>query len=115
MNKKQTKEIIGYTEATFLAFFMKSIKAYQKGISPFLGQNCRHYPSCSNYTIESLNKYGLIKGMLLALARILRCNPWGLGGYDPLPEEVSFNKLSSFKITGNYQTKLYHQKTNGTE
>jgi len=91
------------------------IKTYQYSLSPFLGENCRHYPSCSNYSLESFNKHGLLKGMLLSFFRLLRCNPWGLGGFDPVPENVSFKNISSFKFVGNYQTKLYHQNTHGQD
>jgi len=47
--------------------------------------SCRYYPSCSNYAIEAIEKYGLIKGGGLAAWRLLRCNPWSRGGYDPVP------------------------------
>lgn len=57
---------------------------YQKAISPFLGSNCRFYPTCSAYTIEAIHKYGSIKGTFLGVKRILRCHPFNKGGYDPL-------------------------------
>jgi len=88
------------------------IKIYQRYISPFLGQNCKHYPSCSHYTKEALNTHGVIKGLILSSARIIRCNPWSLGGYDPIPEKVSYVKPASFKLSGNYQTQLYKQQEN---
>ncbi|MBQ7612962.1 MAG: membrane protein insertion efficiency factor YidD [Spirochaetaceae bacterium] len=67
-------------------FFCTCIRVYQKTLSPLLGQNkCRFYPTCSNYALESLKKYGILKGMWLALKRILRCNPFCKGGYDPVP------------------------------
>jgi len=59
------------------------IKGYQKFISPMFPPSCRFYPTCSNYAIESLNKYGIFKGGLKAIWRILRCNPFNKGGYDP--------------------------------
>lgn len=61
------------------------IKFYQNIISPHLGANCRYTPTCSAYALESLRKYGLFKGSWLSLRRILRCNPWGGSGYDPVP------------------------------
>nr|WP_277997101.1 membrane protein insertion efficiency factor YidD [Moorella sp. Hama-1] len=61
------------------------IRAYQKGISPLWGNHCRFYPSCSQYTIEALQKYGLLRGGMLALKRITHCHPWHTGGYDPVP------------------------------
>jgi putative membrane protein insertion efficiency factor len=57
---------------------------YQKIISPFLPPVCRFYPSCSQYQIEALSKYGLIKGILLGTRRILKCHPFHPGGYDPV-------------------------------
>ncbi|NLJ72136.1 MAG: membrane protein insertion efficiency factor YidD [Syntrophomonadaceae bacterium] len=65
-----------------LAIFL--IKGYQK-ITLFKKPSCRFYPSCSNYSIEALEKYGLIKGGWLATKRILRCHPFNAGGYDPVP------------------------------
>ena len=68
-------------------FFIYLIKKYQKYISPTLSlySKCPYTPSCSNYTIEALEKYGAIKGGLLGFWRILRCNPFSKGGYDPVP------------------------------
>ena len=63
------------------------IKMYQKYISPTLSlySKCPYMPSCSNYTIEATEKYGAIKGSILGFWRILRCNPFSKGGYDPVP------------------------------
>lgn len=61
------------------------IKIYQYLISPLIGPKCRYTPSCSNYAIEALKKYGPIKGGWFALKRISSCHPWGGHGYDPLP------------------------------
>jgi len=61
------------------------IKLYQKIISPLLGANCRFYPTCSQYALEAINKYGFVKGSWLAVRRILRCHPFHPGGYDPVP------------------------------
>jgi hypothetical protein len=60
------------------------IKGYQKFLSPLLGKNCRFYPTCSQYAIKALEKYGLFKGSFLAVKRILKCNPFHPGGYDPV-------------------------------
>ncbi len=65
-------------------FLIFLIRFYQKAISPSLPNTCRFYPSCSNYSIEAIRKYGIIKGALLSLWRILRCNPFNRGGYDPV-------------------------------
>ena len=58
---------------------------YQKSISPFLPSVCRHMPTCSNYSYEALEKYGLIKGLILTIRRLLKCRPMGTSGYDPVP------------------------------
>jgi putative membrane protein insertion efficiency factor len=60
-----------------------------------LPKSCRYYPSCSVYAIEALKKHGLIKGFLLATYRIIRCNPWGGHGYDPVPDKFVFVKFKS--------------------
>jgi hypothetical protein len=64
--------------------FILLIKGYQKIISPVLPPSCRFYPTCSEYGIEAITKYGVIKGGLMAAWRILRCNPLSKGGYDPV-------------------------------
>ena len=53
---------------------------------------CRHQPTCSNYTMEAIIKYGAWKGSILGIKRILKCNPWGTSGYDPVPELKSKKK-----------------------
>lgn len=60
------------------------INFYQKIISPLLGNHCRFYPSCSEYTKQAIEKYGFFKGSFKGFLRILRCNPFNQGGYDPL-------------------------------
>lgn len=61
------------------------IRAYQRWISPALPARCRYAPTCSAYAIESLRVHGPIKGLVLAMWRLLRCNPWSLGGVDHVP------------------------------
>jgi uncharacterized protein len=61
------------------------IKVYQWALSPMLGARCKYYPSCSNYAIGALREHGAIRGMGLASWRLLRCNPFSNGGYDPVP------------------------------
>ncbi|MBQ0060014.1 MAG: membrane protein insertion efficiency factor YidD [Lachnospiraceae bacterium] len=61
------------------------IKGYRKYISPTKMTKCPYYPTCSTYGLQAVEKYGPLKGGLLALWRILRCNPFSHGGYDPLP------------------------------
>lgn len=62
------------------------IRFYQKYISPLKPYGtCKYYPTCSNYAIEAYQKYGFLKGTVLTVWRILRCNPFSKGGYDPVP------------------------------
>jgi len=65
--------------------FILLIRLYQWILGPFLGGQCRFYPSCSNYSIEAYKKYGAFKGSYLTIKRILKCHPWHPGGVDPLP------------------------------
>lgn len=67
------------------SILIASVRFYQKAISPFLGAHCRYTPTCSQYALEALKKYGAWKGARLALKRIFSCHPWGRQGYDPLP------------------------------
>ncbi|MCK4597327.1 membrane protein insertion efficiency factor YidD [bacterium] len=61
-----------------------AIKIYQSVFSPIFPASCRFYPTCSQYTIEALTKYGILKGILCSARRIIRCNPFNSGGYDPV-------------------------------
>ncbi|MBE6384307.1 MAG: membrane protein insertion efficiency factor YidD [Lentisphaerae bacterium] len=61
------------------------VKIYQRWISPLFPPCCRFYPTCSHYAVEALRTYGIVRGLTLSLWRILRCNPWCRGGYDPVP------------------------------
>ena len=65
--------------------FLALIRFYQKHISPAFPPRCRFTPTCSQYALEALEKYGALKGSWLAIKRILRCNPLCKGGYDPVP------------------------------
>lgn len=66
---------------------IKMIRLYQIFISPLFPPCCRFCPSCSDYCIESIKIYGVLKGLKLGILRILRCNPWSAGGFDPVPKK----------------------------
>jgi putative membrane protein insertion efficiency factor len=68
-----------------MKLFLVLIRCYQYAISPMLGQNCRFFPSCSDYAAQAIEKYGAYKGAYLGLKRIIRCHPWNPGGFDPVP------------------------------
>jgi hypothetical protein len=63
------------------------LRAYKLGISPVLGQNCRFYPSCSDYAAEAIREHGAEKGGMLAARRLCKCHPWHPGGLDPVPKK----------------------------
>lgn len=65
-------------------FLIYLIVLYRKYFSPRHGPSCRFYPTCSQYALEAIEKYGAIKGTFIAIKRILRCHPFNKGGYDPL-------------------------------
>jgi|TARA_B110000003_G_C16384049_1_gene431707 uncharacterized protein len=67
--------------------FIFLIRIYQKVISPLFPGSCRYTPTCSHYSIEAIKKFGVIKGIYLGSKRIIKCNPWGGYGYDPVPEK----------------------------
>ena len=66
-------------------FVTSAIRFYQRPISPLSPPRCRYIPTCSEYALEAVEKYGAVKGSWLAAKRILRCNPFHKGGYDPVP------------------------------
>jgi putative membrane protein insertion efficiency factor len=72
------KQLIGY-------IFIALIKVYQYFISPMTGASCRYTPTCSQYGVEAIRKYGAFKGGWLTIKRIASCNPWGGHGHDPVP------------------------------
>lgn len=63
----------------------KLIRGYQLVISPLLGQRCRFYPSCSQYTLEAVETHGVLRGLWLGVRRVSRCHPFHPGGFDPVP------------------------------
>lgn len=66
------------------------IQAYRRLISPLLGARCRYYPSCSDYAVQAIGRFGILRGLVLAGWRLLRCNPWSRGGFDPVEEQRLF-------------------------
>ncbi|HET9124326.1 MAG TPA: membrane protein insertion efficiency factor YidD [Solirubrobacteraceae bacterium] len=66
------------------------IRVYQYAISPMFGPRCRYYPSCSEYAVQAVEGYGILRGLVLAGWRLLRCNPFSRGGYDPVEAQGLF-------------------------
>jgi putative membrane protein insertion efficiency factor len=66
------------------------IRVYQRLVSPLFGSRCRYYPSCSEYAAQAIERFGILRGLVLAGWRLLRCNPWSAGGVDPVEEQRLF-------------------------
>jgi putative membrane protein insertion efficiency factor len=66
------------------------IVVYQRVISPAIPQRCKYHPTCSRYAVEAIREYGILRGAVLAGWRLLRCNPWSYGGYDPVHAQQVF-------------------------
>jgi putative membrane protein insertion efficiency factor len=66
------------------------IRAYQRAFSPVLGNRCKYYPSCSEYAAQAIEQFGILRGLALAVWRLLRCNPWSHGGFDPVEDQRLF-------------------------
>lgn len=67
------------------------IRAYQRWVSPAMPRHCRYEPTCSAYAAESISRFGVLRGMVLGLWRLLRCNPFSRGGFDPVPERFTLH------------------------
>ncbi len=70
-----------------MKFLLLLLRGYKLCISPFLGQHCRFYPSCSDYAQQSIVEHGVARGSLLAGRRLCKCHPWHAGGFDPVPSK----------------------------
>jgi putative membrane protein insertion efficiency factor len=66
------------------------VVAYQRLVSPALPRRCRYEPTCSRYAVQAVGEYGILRGLVLAVWRLLRCNPWSHGGYDPIEAQRLF-------------------------
>ena len=69
--------------------FVLPIRIYQRFVSPLTPPRCRYYPSCSAYAVTAVQKHGIIMGTVLAVWRLLRCNPWSMGGVDHVPDKIT--------------------------
>jgi putative membrane protein insertion efficiency factor len=66
------------------------IRIYQRLLSPLIGPRCRYYPTCSEYAAQAIGRFGILRGLVLAGWRLLRCNPWSHGGFDPVEDQRLF-------------------------
>lgn len=88
-------------------FFIIPIKIYQNFISPFIPVSCRFYPSCSQYCVDSLRKFGVLRGSYYCIKRLLICHPFGRSGYDPVNELILLKKIGLEKIQKFRKKNLY--------
>jgi len=79
-------------QASVQWILIKLVRFYQLAISPWLGSNCRHIPTCSNYMIQAIQEWGALRGVGLGLKRLVKCNPFGTSGYDPVPKRNSITE-----------------------
>jgi putative membrane protein insertion efficiency factor len=79
--------ILQLPQKLFLILLAPIIFVYQKLISPLLGPRCKYHPSCSSYLVQAITTHGIIKGIILGTLRIIRCNPFSGGGYNPVPSK----------------------------
>ncbi len=68
------------------------VRAYQKALSPLLGDRCKYHPTCSQYAVDALREHGALRGTVLAVWRVLRCNPWSAGGVDHAHDQTVFRR-----------------------
>lgn len=87
------------------------IKFYQKCISPLFPAKCKYHPTCSSYALTAFRRFGFIRGFLLAGWRILRCNPWSMGGFDPVPEKFTFKVKKYYDYPGGTDSDQDDNKT----
>lgn len=73
------------------------IEGYRRFVSPLLPASCRYIPTCSQYALEAVKRFGARRGFLLAVRRLLRCNPFAQGGYDPVPDEYPTRKKKTYE------------------
>lgn len=91
MNSFSTSQTFGARlRKASLVPFLLPVFAYRKLVSPFLAPRCRYYPSCSTYAVDALKAYGPIRGSILALWRLVRCNPFSDGGFDHVADQKVF-------------------------
>jgi putative membrane protein insertion efficiency factor len=90
-----TGAVPGRTARAARSLVTAPIMVYQKAISPLIPRRCKYEPSCSRYAVDAVRQYGVLRGLVLAAWRLLRCNPWSYGGYDPVEAQHVFRSGSA--------------------
>lgn len=83
----QTSSVSQFGKRIVKALVIFPIRVYQAAISPWFPASCRHVPTCSQYTIEAIQEWGIFRGTWMGMRRISKCHPWGTSGYDPVPKK----------------------------
>ncbi|MBF88533.1 MAG: membrane protein insertion efficiency factor YidD [Candidatus Marinimicrobia bacterium] len=81
-----SRKLVPVAESILSSIFVSTIRLYQRYISPFFLPRCRFHPTCSEYALKAFKRFSPIKAFILSLKRIIKCNPWGGSGSDPLPK-----------------------------
>jgi uncharacterized protein len=82
------------------SFVLCLLRGYKWALSPFLPPSCRYVPTCSDFAMEAVDRYGVFRGSLMAVWRLLRCHPFVRGGYDPVVKSPEMNSIAKFKDYG---------------
>ncbi|MDQ2675693.1 MAG: membrane protein insertion efficiency factor YidD [Actinomycetota bacterium] len=93
------KRALASLRATLVAVFLAPIRLYQRFISPALPRRCKYEPTCSAYAVDAVRELGVARGSILAGWRLLRCNPWSHGGWDPVSERTLFRADEDETVT----------------
>jgi uncharacterized protein len=81
------------------AIAIAPIRLYQRVLSPMVGERCKYYPSCSEYAAQAITRFGILRGLVLAGWRLLRCNPWSHGGFDPVENQRLFSPRAAAPVS----------------
>lgn len=96
--ERQRPPRLGHASRVARTFVTVPIVVYQRVISPGLPRRCRYEPTCSRYAVQAISDYGILKGLVLAGWRLLRCNPWSRGGYDPVSAQQLFGAVPASQV-----------------
>ena len=95
--------------AALVTLFLAPIRAYQRFISPALPRRCKYEPTCSAYAVDAVRELGVIRGSILAGWRLLRCNPWSHGGWDPVADRKLFRSKDAEVVTDTHKSAHKHE------
>lgn len=96
--KRSPRSLVAFLARCLRALFLTPILAYQRFVSPALPRRCKYYPTCSAYAVAAIRELGPVRGSILAAWRLLRCNPFSHGGYDPLENRALFKSSNHERL-----------------